>query len=59
MNNEQKFLITYGLQNFVTHNQTNGQCTFTIRGLENQKMIRHATSLIVGSYGEAIHIQVA
>lgn len=59
MNNEHNFLITYGLHNFVSHAMRNGKHTFTIRALENQKMIRHAKSLIDGCYGTAAAIQVA
>jgi len=59
MNNEHNFLITYGLHNFVTHALSNGRHTFTIRGLDNQKMIRHAKSLIAGSYGTVATVQVA
>ncbi len=59
MNNEQSFLINYGLHNFVTHAQRAGKHIFTIRGMESQKLISHARSLIAGSYGNAAHIQVA
>jgi hypothetical protein len=59
MTTEQKFLITYGLQHFVTFTQPDGEPTFTIQGEESQKMIRHATSLIQGSYGKPAHIQVS
>jgi len=56
MNNEQSFLITYGLHNFVTHAQSEGKHIFTIRGMESQKLISHAKSLIAGSYGHAADI---
>lgn len=59
MSNEQNFLITYGLHNFVTHAQSEGRDTFTICGMESQKLISHAKSLIAGRYGNATHIQVA
>jgi hypothetical protein len=59
MSNEQIFLVTYGLHNFVTHTQSEGKHIFTIRGMESQKLINHAKSLIAGSYGNAAHIQVA
>ena len=59
MSNEQNFLITYGLHNFVTHAQSQGKNIFTIRCTESQKMISHAKSLIAGSYGKAADIQVA
>ncbi len=59
MSNEQNFLVTYGLHNFVTHAQSEGKHIFTIRGMESQKLIRHAKSIIAGSYGNAADIQVA
>jgi hypothetical protein len=59
MSNEHNFLITYGLHNFVTHAQSEGKHTFTICGIESQKLISHAKSLITGRYGNATHIQVA
>ncbi|MEJ2122860.1 MAG: hypothetical protein P8Z76_19610 [Alphaproteobacteria bacterium] len=59
MSNEQNFLITYGLHNFVTHAQSEGKLTFTICGMESQKLISHAKALIAGRYGNDIHIQVA
>ncbi len=39
--------------------QSEGKHIFTIRGMESQKLISHAKSLIAGSYGNAAHIQVA
>lgn len=59
MSNEHKFLITYGLHNFVTHALSNGHHTFTIRGLDNQKMVHHAQSLISENYGKVAQIQVS
>ncbi len=41
----------------MTHAQS--EHIFTIRGMESQKLISHAKSLIAGSYGNAAHIQVA
>lgn len=58
MTTERNFLITYGLHNFVTVAQRRGKHAFTIQGVENQKMIRHAKSLIQGRYGKSTHIQV-
>jgi len=58
MSNENKFLITYGLHNFVTYAQSEGKHIFTIHGMESQKLISHAKSLIAGSYGNAADIQV-
>ncbi len=59
MSNEHRFLITYGLHNFVTHAECEGKHIFTIRGIESQKLISHAKSLITGRYGSSAHIQVA
>ncbi len=59
MSNEHNFLIIYGLHNFVTHAQSEGKHIFTIHGMESQKLISHAKSLIAGSYGNAADIQVA
>lgn len=60
MTTEQNFLITYGLHNFVTYAaQPNGKRTFTIQGVESQKMIRHAKSLIQGNYGNLPDIHVS
>ena len=60
MTNEHNFfLITYGLHNFVRHAQAGGKHAFIIRGIESQKMINHAKTLIEGSYGTAADIQVA
>jgi hypothetical protein len=43
----------------VTYAQSEGKHIFTIHGMESQKLISHAKSLIAGSYGNAAHIQVA
>lgn len=59
MSNEHKFLITYGLHNFVSYARSAGKHVFTIRGMESQKLIRHAKSLITGHYGNTAKIQVA
>lgn len=59
MSNGQNFLITYGLHNFVTHALDGGKHTFIIRGMESQKMINHAKSLIQGSYGASTQVKVA
>jgi hypothetical protein len=59
MNNEHDFLVTYGLHNYVTYAKREGKHIFTIRGMESQKLISHAKSLIAGSYGNAALIQVA
>jgi len=59
MSNVHNFLITYGLHNLVTYAQDEGKHIFTINGMESQKLISHAKSLIAGSYGNAADIQVA
>lgn len=59
MSNRHNFLITYGLHNFVTHVRDGGTHTFIIRGMESQKMINHAKSLIMGSYGVSTKVKVA
>jgi hypothetical protein len=58
MSNEQNFLITYGLHNFVTHALTKGKHVFSIGGVESHKMISHAKNLITESFGETADIQV-
>ncbi len=58
MSNEHNFLSTYGLHNIVTHAQSEGKHIFIIHGMESQKLISHAKSLIAGSYGNAAHNQV-
>ena len=59
MKNENNFLITYGLHFFVTHAQVGGNSVFTIHAPAGQKMIRHARSLLAGTYGESAAIRVA
>ncbi|MBO6946559.1 MAG: hypothetical protein JJ855_01170 [Rhodospirillales bacterium] len=59
MSKENTFLVRYGLNPFVSHARDEGRSVFTIRSSENGKMIRHARSLIVDSYGEATAIHVA
>ena len=59
MRNEQDFLITYGLHNFVTHARSEEMHLFTIHGMESQKLIGHARSLISETYGRTAVIQVA
>jgi hypothetical protein len=58
MTTENNFLITYGIHNFVSYARRGGQHTFIIQGAESQKMIHHAKSLIQGSYGPSVNIQV-
>jgi hypothetical protein len=59
MTTEQHFLITYGLHNFVSHAPALGRNAFVIRSLEGPDMVRHATSLIEGSYGDRADIRLA
>lgn len=60
MTTEQNFLITYGLHNFVSHAPTpaSGRNAFVIRRREGADMVRHATSLIQGSYGDRADIHL-
>ncbi len=58
MSREQNFLVTYGLHNFVTYAPKRGAHSFVIKGSERQKMIRHARSLIEGTFGKSVDIQV-
>jgi hypothetical protein len=59
MNNADTFLITYGLHSYVTHTRVGGQSVFTIGAPAGQKMIRHATDLLSGSFGMSAAIRVA
>lgn len=60
MTTEQHFLITYGLHNFVSHAPASapGRNAFVIRRHEGADMVRHATSLIEGSYGDRADIRL-
>ncbi|MEQ9554534.1 MAG: hypothetical protein RIG67_02115 [Rhodospirillales bacterium] len=62
MTTEQHFLITYGLHNFVSHSpapaSVPGRDAFVIRRREGADMVRHATSLIEGSYGDRAEIRL-
>lgn len=58
MTTEQKFLVTYGLHNFVSHSPVAGRNTFVIRSREGTDMVRHARSLIEGSYGDRADIHL-
>jgi hypothetical protein len=58
MNNEQNFLVVYGLHNFVSHARAAGKSAFLIRRQESRVMIDHAKSLIKGSFGETAAIQM-
>jgi len=59
MSNENKFLITYGLQNYVTFAPASGKRIFTIQDRESQKMVSHAMTLIAENYGASADIQLA
>lgn len=58
MNNENNFLITYGLHYYVSYARDGEKCVFTICREEGQKMTRHAASLIAGRYGANTNILV-
>ncbi len=58
MRNPQKFLITYGLHNFVGHSQKNNKHVFFIGSSESRKMICHAENLITRCFNEAADIHV-
>lgn len=51
MTHEHKFLVTYGLHNFVSHSRVGEKPIFTIHRHDNLKMVGHAKSLITESYG--------
>lgn len=59
MKNADTFLITYGLHSYVTHSKVGGQSVFTIGAPAGQKMIRHARTLLSGTFGNAAAIHVA
>lgn len=59
MSNENRFLITYGLQHFVTFTPGDGKNIFTIHDRESQEMIRHAMTLISENIGTSVDIQVS
>ena len=58
MTTEQTFLVTYGLHNFVRHAAAAGRNAFLIKRREGPDMVRHATSLIEGAYGDRADIQL-
>jgi len=59
MTTEDNFLVIYGLHNFVSFVIDGGRLVFTILDHEGPKMVRHAKSLIGGSYGTVADIQIA
>jgi hypothetical protein len=59
MKNADNFLITYGLHSYVTHKKVGGRSVFTIGAPASQKMIRHAETLLSGTFGTAAAIRVA
>ena len=58
MNNEDKFLITYGLQNFVTVTATTENRIFAIEERQSRKMVSHAKMLIAENYGATADIRM-
>lgn len=58
MKNENNFLITYGLHQFVAHATDGDRSVFTIRAREGRKMVGHAMALISECYGGTAAIQV-
>jgi len=58
MKNEDKFLITYGLQNFVTVTANNEKSIFAIEERQSRKMVSHAKMLISETYGPSADILV-
>jgi|GEM_PF-502414 hypothetical protein len=56
---EQNFLVRYGLHNFVTYTLERGKHVFSIKGTEGMNMIKHAQTLIEGSFGQSASIRVA
>jgi hypothetical protein len=59
MTTEGNFLLIYGLHNFVSSVTDGERPLFTICRQADPKMVRHAKSLIAGSYGRAADIQLA
>lgn len=63
MNTPQRFLVTYGLHNFVTcaacDNKADVHPVFSIDRLGNPKLISHAKSLIEGAFGPFARIVIA
>ncbi|SCA55775.1 hypothetical protein MTBPR1_120081 [Candidatus Terasakiella magnetica] len=58
MSSEQKFLVKYGIHNFVSYTENRGKFTFFICQNEREGMISHAKMLIQGGYGEATDIRL-
>ena len=60
MSNERNFLIRFGLHSFVTRmGNRRGKADFEIKADEGGDMVRHASHLIRGGFGEHISIQAA
>jgi hypothetical protein len=57
LNNENRFIIRYGLHNFVNFDKAPEKRAFVINGMEGRKMINHAKRLIKGAYGETTPIE--
>jgi len=58
MTTEDKFLVIYGLHNFVSVIIVGERPVFTIRDQEGPEMTCHAKSLIAGNYGSVADIQM-
>jgi hypothetical protein len=59
MNQQQDFLIRYGIHNFVSYHAQGTTPAFLINKTAHHKMVRHAQELIQGTYGEAAQIRLA
>lgn len=59
MQNENTFLIRYGLTPFVSHAKVADRSVFTINSSEGGKMISHAESLIASNFGTSAAVYVA
>ena len=58
MTTETKFLIRYGLQNYVRHTLDGERHTFVIHDQSNPKLVGHAKSLITSNFGNRADIQI-
>ncbi|MEG3617516.1 hypothetical protein V5T82_03515 [Magnetovibrio sp. PR-2] len=59
MTTETKFLIRYGLQNYVRHTRDGERHTFVIHGQADPKLVGHAQSLIAERYGSGAEILIS
>ncbi len=58
MNQEQEFLIKYGIHNFVSYQRLQNTPVFSIRKSVRHKMVSHAQKLIQGAFGELAEIKL-